>query len=1066
MERAMTLSDQLRRWDVSPIILVSCQVTNVGTESDAGPGLQGAATRHSGGYGEEAKRSRSGFGAARMRRLLRDRALVLLVGLSACTSEDAVITPVDFTKVQVEDSFWTPRLETNRDVTIPFDFEKCEETGRISNFAKAGGLEEGEFEGIYYNDSDVYKVIEGASYSLAVTYDEELDLYLDGLIAKIAAAQWDDGYLNTYYTLVEPDRRWTDIQWKHELYCAGHLFEAAVAHFKATGKNSLLDVAVRLADHIDSVFGPDGLSEVPGHEEIEIGLTRLYRVTGEEKYLQLARFFIEERGNSEGHELYGEYSQDHEPVTSQSEAVGHAVRAGYLYSGMADVAALTGEEAYIDALDRIWDDVVFRKLYLTGGVGAARGEEGFGEAYRLPSAEAYNETCAAIANAMWNYRMFLVHGDARYIDILERILYNGFLSGISLSGDLFFYPNPLSSDGVTAFNYGSATRQPWFRTSCCPVNVVRFLPSIPGYVYARGEDQIFVNLYVGGSGEVELDDNTVTLTQRTEYPWEGRVIIEVSPARRERFAVKVRIPGWAGGRPVPSDLYRYLDDQQADKEVPAFELKINGEPAGYRMEDGYATISRTWRDRDTIELDLKMPVRRVISNPLVEDNRGMVALERGPIVYCAEFADNGGRISNLRLPDDSELTSEHDPDLLGGIIVVKGIALREITGGSEGEVEPVEFKAIPYYAWSHRGTGEMAVWLPRVSGVQVREGIQKEPFGVNLYTLTNRNGLRARITNYGGILVSLEVPDRDGNLGNVVLGFDTLRAYLNGHPYFGALIGRVGNRIAGGRFTLDGNEYILARNNGPNHLHGGIIGFDKVIWQAEQLDSSEGPALKLTYLSRDQEEGYPGNLSVEVTYTLTNDDELRIDYTATTDSPTPVNLTQHSYFNLAGAGSGDILGHELMLNADNYLPVDDTLIPTGEIAPVAGTFMDFTNPTAIGARIDQIRGDHFAGGYDHCYVLNKDGGMESPSLAARVFDPGSGRVMEIFTTEPGMQFYTGNFLNGSLTGPDGVIYHKHYGFCLEAQHYPDSVNQPDFPSTILRPGEVYRQTTIYRFLVK
>lgn len=349
---------------------------------------------------------------------------------------------------------------------------------------------------------------------------------------------------------------------------------------------------------------------------------------------------------------------------------------------------------------------------------------------------------------------------------------------------------------------------------------------------------------------------------------------------------------------------------------------------------------------------------------------------------------------------------------------------------------------------------------------QVAMGIDKEPFGVHLYTLSNVNGLKAGITNYGGILVSLEVPDRDGKLGNIVLGFDTLEEYLKGHPYFGATVGRFGNRIADGRFSLDGENYNLARNNGRNHLHGGIKGFDKVVWQAEPLETDEGPSLKLTYLSPDQEEGYPGNLSVEVVYTLTNNDELRIDYTATTDAATPVNLTHHSYFNLAGAVSGDILGHELMLNADRYLPVDDTLIPTGEIREVAGTFMDFTEPVAIGSRIGEITGEHFAGGYDHCYVLDRPAGTDEPSLAARVFEPGSGRVMEIYTTEPGMQFYSGNFLDGTLRGSGGVIYQKHHGFCLEAQHYPDSVNRTEFPSTILRPGQVYRQKTIHRFYAR
>ncbi len=341
--------------------------------------------------------------------------------------------------------------------------------------------------------------------------------------------------------------------------------------------------------------------------------------------------------------------------------------------------------------------------------------------------------------------------------------------------------------------------------------------------------------------------------------------------------------------------------------------------------------------------------------------------------------------------------------------------------------------------------------------------IEQEPYGVNLFTLTNRNGLEAKITNYGGIITSLRVPDRDGGFESVVLGFESIEKYLDGHPYFGSLVGRVGNRIAGGRFLLDGREYRLAINNGPNHLHGGIRGFDTAVWKAEPFTSDRGPALRLTYLSRDQEEGYPGNLEVEVVYILSDDDELIVEYTATTDAATPINLTQHSYFNLAGIGSGDILDHELTLNADRYLPVDDTLIPTGELAAVAGTEMDFTTPHLIGERIAQIRGEEFAGGYDHCYVLNGSDDDSVPAFAARLKDPGSGRVMDMYTTEPGVQFYSGNFLDGTLRRTDGIVFDKHGGLCLEAQHFPDSVNQAQFPPVILRPGETYRQTTIYRF---
>ncbi len=400
----------------------------------------------------------------------------------------------------IGDGFWSPRLKTNRQVTIPYDFARCEETGRIDNFAKAGRLMPGEFRGIFFDDSDVYKVIEGAAYSLAVQPDAKLDAYLDALIVKIAAAQEPDGYLYTARTL-NPDNppagsgkhRWENERESHETYNLGHLFEAAVAHHQATGKRSLLDVAIKAADLVDRTFGLDGRHEVPGHQEIEIGLVKLYRETGDERYLRLAKFFLDERGRADHHQLYGPELQDHVPVVQQSEAVGHAVRAAYMYSGMADVAALTGDDAYIRAIDRLWENVISRKLYLTGGIGARAQTEAFGADYELPNKQAYNETCAAIALAMWAERMFLLEGNSKYIDVLERVLYNGFLSGISLDGDKFFYPNPLACDGRTPFNQGTLGRAPWFACSCCPVNVARFVPSLPGYVYATRDKAIYVN---------------------------------------------------------------------------------------------------------------------------------------------------------------------------------------------------------------------------------------------------------------------------------------------------------------------------------------------------------------------------------------------------------------------------------------------------------------------------------------------------------------------------------------------------------------------------------------------
>jgi len=627
------------------------------------------------------------------------------VAIAVEVKKDCPVQSVPFTDVQIKDNFWWPRMETNRKVTIPYAFGKCEETGRIDNFAKAGGLMKGEFEGIYFNDSDVYKVIEGAGYSLKNRADPELEKYVDGVIEKIASAQWEDGYLYTFYSVPrrQPEKRWTNMRDNHELYCAGHFFEAAVAYYQATGKRKILDVAIKLADYIDSVFGPGKRREVSGHEEIEIGLVKLYRLTGNEKYLNLAKFFIDERGNARGHKLYGSYCQDHKPVIEQSEAVGHAVRAGYLYSGMADVASLTGDRDYVRALDRIWQDVVSKKLYLTGGVGARGGGESFGNDYELPNKTAYCETCAAIANAMWNHRMFLLHGDAKYLDVLERIIYNGFLSSISLSGDKFFYPNPLASDG----NY---QRSPWFGCACCPTNIVRFIPSLPGYVYAHREDTLYVNLFAAGSATIKMNNKTVQIKQQTRYPWDGAVKMTVNPEHSAEFAIYVRIPGWAKNQPVPSDLYRYLN--KSDKKVA---LKVNGKSIALDMEKGFARVSRTWKKGDVIELNLPMPIRRVVSNEKVEANAGRVALVRGPIVYCAEGVDNDGQVFNIVLSDDVPLEAKYREDMLGGVTVIRGKA-RSLYPSEDGklvETKEQEFVAIPYYAWSHRGVGEMAVWLPR-----------------------------------------------------------------------------------------------------------------------------------------------------------------------------------------------------------------------------------------------------------------------------------------------------------------------------------------------------------------
>ncbi len=681
-------------------------------------------------------------------------ALILLASRTACAAEPATkspddsarpsrpagaikadypIQPVPFTQVRIADEFWARRLETNRKVTIPYAFKMCEETGRIDNFAVAGRLKEGKFRGIYFNDSDLYKVIEGAAYALAIQPDPELDKYLDGVIAKIAAAQEKDGYLYTARTLSGPGymppggkERWSDLAGGHELYCVGHLYEGAVAHYLATGKRTLLDVALKNADLVCSVFGRDKKTNPDGHQEVEIGLVKLYRVTGDEKYLRMAKFFLDSRGHAWGRRLYGDYCQDHKPVIEQTEAVGHSVRAGYMYSGMADVAALTGDADYIRAISRIWENVVGRKLYLTGGVGARGGIEGFGADYELPNASAYCETCAAIAIALWNHRMFLLTGDARYLDVVERVIYNGFLSGVSMEGNRFFYPNPLEAPRGRG-------RSPWFDCACCPSNVVRFVPSIPGYAYAHRGDALYVNLFIGGSATVGQVGNlpyksSVRVKQETRYPWDGAVRITLDPVQSREFAVHVRIPGWARSEPVPSDLYRYLnnDGSPTKGDSPIFaarksgqspvSLKVNGSPAEVKLDKGFAVIRRVWQQGDTIELGLPMAIRRVVAHEKVLDDAGRVALERGPIVYCAEGLDQkGGRVVSLLLPDSAPLGSEFRKDLLGGVQVVLGKAA-SVSRAKDGK--PVagaeqDFLAIPYYAWAHRGPSPMTVWLAR-----------------------------------------------------------------------------------------------------------------------------------------------------------------------------------------------------------------------------------------------------------------------------------------------------------------------------------------------------------------
>ncbi len=628
------------------------------------------------------------------------------------------IQPVPFTAVKITDVFWAPRIETNRTVTIPFAFQKCEETGRIDNFVRAAKALRGEpvdrkIPPYPFDDTDPYKVIEGASYTLSVKYDAKLDAYVDSLIEKIAAAQEPDGYLYTART-IDPEHphkwagpeRWVQEEvLSHELYNLGHLYEASVAHYQATGKRSMLNISLKSAELLCNTFGPGKRSIYPGHQIVEMGLVKVYRVTGDDRYLNLAKFMLDCRGGGRA------YNQAHEPVIDQREAVGHAVRATYMYSGMADVAAMTGDAAYVQAIDAIWENVVSKKLYLTGGIGATKEGEAFGKNDELPNLTAYNETCAAVGNDYWNHRLFLFHADAKYIDVMERTLYNGLVSGVSLEGKSFFYPNPLAS-------IGDYERSPWFGVACCPGNITRFMASVPGYMYAQNEDKVFVNLYAASTAEIKMaPGRALNITQDTRYPWDGRIRLTVHPEKPGKFSIKLRVPGWARGDVVPSDLYRFLDDVS---ETPT--LKVNRRSVPLKLERGYVTLTRNWRPGDVIDLHLPMPVRRIIANESVEADRDRVAVQRGPIVYCAEWPDNPqGKVLELALHDHTPLSSEFKPDLLNGITIVKGTGLYIPEGGAEnGTEKQVEFTLIPYYAWANRGKGQMTVWMQRGSAAPKR----------------------------------------------------------------------------------------------------------------------------------------------------------------------------------------------------------------------------------------------------------------------------------------------------------------------------------------------------------
>ncbi|WP_278623720.1 beta-L-arabinofuranosidase domain-containing protein [Parabacteroides gordonii] len=620
------------------------------------------------------------------------------------------ITPVPFTSVKVTDSFWGQRLKASREVTIPLAFSKCEETGRYENFCKAAyPSSEYKVGGLAFDDTDVYKTIEGASYSMQTYPDKKLAKYIDSVLTIVAAAQEPDGYLYTSRTMNPENphewagsKRWEKVEdLSHEFYNLGHMIEGAIAHYQATGKKNFLNIAIKYADCVEREIGdkPGQLVRVPGHQIAEMALAKLYLVTGQQKYLDLAKFFLDKRGYTSRTDAY---SQAHKPVLEQDEAVGHAVRAAYMYSGMADVAALTGDTGYVHAIDKIWDNVVTKKLYVTGGIGATSHGEAFGENYELPNMSAYCETCAAIGSVYWNYRLFLLHGESKYYDVLERSLYNGLISGVSLDGGGFFYPNPLES-------IGQHQRQPWFGCACCPSNICRFIPSLPGYVYAVHNKDVYVNLFMSNTSELNVEGKKVTLTQTTEYPWNGDIRVSVSPKGKQNFTLKIRIPGWVQGEVVPSNLYSFTDNKQLN-----YSVKVNGETFRSNLDKGYFAINRLWKKGDVVEVHFDMEPRTVKANSKVEADRGKISVERGPLVYCAEWPDNDFSVLSVFMNRKPEFTVERKPELLYGIDELKTQA--QTLGYDEtGRLvtKDVTLTLIPYYAWAHRGTGEMAVWLPQ-----------------------------------------------------------------------------------------------------------------------------------------------------------------------------------------------------------------------------------------------------------------------------------------------------------------------------------------------------------------
>ncbi len=644
-----------------------------------------------------------------MKRLIQGFIIALLLSHVCAAQSLQKIEPVSFADVSITDNFWKPRMDQVATVTLQACIYQTEiKTPRIRNFEIAGGSRKGKFEGIFYDDSDVFKALEAISYSLKSKPNPELEKKADEWIDKIAAAQQPDGYLNTYYTLQFPEKRWTDMS-MHEDYNGGHLIEAATAYYNATGKRKLLDVAIKFADHFNSQFGPDKKHWVTGHQELELALVKLFKTTKDDKYLKLADWLLDERGHkrAKGY-TWTEwkdtaYAQDVVPVKQQKEITGHAVRAMYMYTGAADVAAQTGDQGYMNAMKTVWDDVVHRNMYITGGIGSSGSNEGFSVDYDLPNEQAYCETCASVGMVFWNQRMNLLTGESKYFDVLERSLYNGALDGLSLSGDRFFYGNPLASNG-------KHFRREWFGTACCPANIARLVASLGDYVYNTSTNGIWVNLFVASNTSVTIGKTKVAIDQKSNYPWEGDVTINVNPEKKTKFDLYVRIPGWATGEAVPGDLYHFLKTPSAK-----FTLKVNGKDAAYQMENGYAIIKREWKKGDMVQLSLPMDVQEVAARESITADVDRVALQRGPLVYCVEGADNDGQAWNILMPENTTFKTSFQKDLLNGVVTIQAEVPAVVVSSDNQNVSTVKktITAIPYYSWCNRGSNSMQVWLPR-----------------------------------------------------------------------------------------------------------------------------------------------------------------------------------------------------------------------------------------------------------------------------------------------------------------------------------------------------------------